>query len=165
MPSNMSLDPKIITESFETVKPIAGDAADYFYNVLFTKYPEVKTLFANTEMAKQKNHLISSLVFIVENLERADVLSAFLEKMGARHVKYGVKPEHYPMVGETLLETFAHLFGDLWSSELKEQWTLAYGAISSLMLEGKLAETEVAIVTGASRGVSSVLGDRHADRE
>jgi hemoglobin-like flavoprotein len=39
-------------------------------------------------------------------------------------------------VGAALLDTFALHLGEAWTPEVKEAWVEAYGAISSLMLEG-----------------------------
>src|SRR5260370_17292815 len=35
-----------------------------------------------------------------------------LQSLGERHEGYGLKPEHYPMVGDALLKTFANFFPD-----------------------------------------------------
>jgi hemoglobin-like flavoprotein len=51
-------------------------------------------------------------------------------------VGYGAKPEHYGAVGAALLDTFGLHLGEAWTPEVKEAWVEAYGAISSLMLEG-----------------------------
>ena len=132
----MALDPKIIKESFENVKPIAMEVITYFYDFMFEKYPEAKPLFASVDMEKQKLALINSLVYVVTNLEDGDKLSSYLKGLGSRHVNYGVVEAHYAIVGDCLLSTFAHFFKDGWTPELKSQWTEAYGVIQGFMLEG-----------------------------
>jgi hemoglobin-like flavoprotein len=130
------LNPKMIKDSFELAKPIATQVVDKFYEFLFQDYPAAKPLFSKVEMEKQKKQLLTSLVFIVTNLENGPVLVDYLKKMGARHVAYGTDAAHYPLVGETLLKTFAFFFKEKWTPELKEQWSLAYGIIAKTMLEG-----------------------------
>ncbi|WP_036486067.1 globin family protein, partial [Myxosarcina sp. GI1] len=107
-----------------------------FYNNLFTAYPEAQPLFANTNMAKQKKMLVSSLVLVVENLRNPDVLTSSLKGLGARHVKYGALPAHYPLVGNALLTTFEQYLDDKWTPDVKQAWVDAYGAITEIMLDG-----------------------------
>lgn len=130
------MDPKVIKDSFENVKPIAQEAITYFYDYMFEKYPAAKELFKNVDMSSQKEQLINSLVYIVTNLEDGEKLTSYLKGLGSRHVNYGVQEPHYDIVGECLLATFAHFFGDKWTAELNSNWTEAYGAIKGLMLEG-----------------------------
>ena len=59
--------------------------------------------------------------------------------MGKRHAGYGVKREHYGAVGSALLATFAEQLGPGWTPEIETAWVEAYGAISSLMMEGAVA--------------------------
>ncbi|MEB3272862.1 MAG: globin family protein [Prochlorothrix sp.] len=132
----MSLQVEILEQSFEKVKPQAEEFVVRFYENLFTDYPAAKPLFEHTDMAKQRNMLLSSLVFVVENLKDAEALSKALKGLGARHVKYGALPEHYPLVGNSLIKTFSQSLGDDWTSEVQEAWVGAYGAITELMLEG-----------------------------
>ena len=101
-----------------------------------TDYPDAKPLFAHTSMPKQQQMLKGALVMVVENLRKPEVLSGSLKGLGARHVKYGALPEHYPLVGNSLLKTLGQYAGHAWTPELKEAWTGAYGAITELMLEG-----------------------------
>ena len=132
----MSLQVELLEQSFEEIKPHADAFVNSFYDNLFTAYPEAKPLFDTTNMAEQKKKLLASLVLVVENLRKPDALSNALRGLGARHVKYGALPEHYPLVGNALLTTFGQYLGDKWRPEVKQAWVDAYGAISEIMLDG-----------------------------
>ena len=142
----MSLQVELLEESFEAVKPQANEFANSFYHNLFATYPEAQPLFATTKMAEQKKKLLASLVLVVENLKNPDVLSGSLKGLGARHVKYGALPEHYPLVGNSLLMTFEQYLKEKWTPEVKQAWVDAYGAITEIMLDGAdYSQAEVAL--------------------
>lgn len=142
----MSLNVELLEQSFELVKPKADEFVGSFYNNLFTDYPAAKPLFEHSNMGKQQQMLKGALVMVVENLRKPDVLSKALKGLGARHVKYGALPEHYPLVGNSLLKTLEQYAGSAWTPELKEAWAGAYGAITELMLEGAdYSEEEVSL--------------------
>jgi hemoglobin-like flavoprotein len=75
-------------------------------------------------------------VLVINNLRQPDVLSNALKGLGTQHIQYGVLPQHYPMVGSSLLKAFAATLGNTWTPELQQAWIEAYGAVSQLMLEG-----------------------------
>jgi hemoglobin-like flavoprotein len=56
--------------------------------------------------------------------------------MGARHAGYGALPAHYDVVGAVLLSTFEQVLGSDFTPEVRQGWTEAYGAVSSLMQTG-----------------------------
>jgi hemoglobin-like flavoprotein len=132
----MSLQVECLEQSFEKVKPNADAFVTSFYDNLTTMYPDAAPLFSSTDMAAQKKKLLASLVLVVENLRNPDALTDALHGLGARHVKYGALPEHYPLVGNALLKTFADYLQDDWTAEVKQAWVDAYGAIAELMLAG-----------------------------
>ena len=132
----MSLKIEFLENSFEKIKPQANDFVASFYENLFIANPEVKPLFAHTDMKLQQKMLLSSLVMVVENLRQPDVLNKSLRGLGARHVKYGALPQHYPLIGGALLKTFQQYLGQQWTPEIKQAWIEAYGAISTIMLDG-----------------------------
>ncbi|MDJ0537047.1 MAG: globin family protein [Xenococcaceae cyanobacterium MO_207.B15] len=132
----MSLQVELLEQSFEAIKPSANDFVNSFYNNLFTANPEAKPLFATTNMTEQKKKLLGSLVLVVENLRKPEVLDDTLRGLGARHIKYGALPEHYPLVGNALLTTFEQYLKDKWTPDVKQAWIDAYGTISQMMLDG-----------------------------
>lgn len=127
---------KLLEDSFEKVKPQANEFIESFYANLFTDYPAAKPLFAHSNMKEQGGKLLKSLVFVVENLRQPGALTDALKGLGARHVKYGALPEHYPLVGNTLLKTFEQYLGNDWTPQTKDAWVEAYGLITNVMLEG-----------------------------
>ncbi|MGB3612740.1 MAG: globin family protein [Elainellaceae cyanobacterium] len=142
--SDSALDVELLEQSFEKAKPQANEFASSFYENLFTDYPAAKPLFAQTDVKEQSKKLLASLVFVVENLRNPGELTGALKGLGARHVKYGALPAHYPLVGNTLLKTFEQYLGDDWTPETKQAWTKAYGVITEVMLEGAdYSEAEV----------------------
>ncbi|MGP1375363.1 MAG: globin family protein [Almyronema sp.] len=139
-----TLQIELLEQSFEKVKPQANEFVTSFYNNLFTDYPAAKPLFAHTNMSEQGNKLLQSLVLVVENLRKPDKLSGALRGLGARHVKYGALPEHYPLVGNSLLKTFRQHLGSDWTPEVQQAWVEAYGAITEIMLDGaNYAQSEI----------------------
>jgi hemoglobin-like flavoprotein len=132
----MSLNVTLLEQSFAAVQDQGEDFAAAFYATLFADYPGAQPLFANTNIAEQGKKLFASLVLVVNNLRNPVALESALKGLGARHVQYGALPQHYPMVGSTLLKTFATSLGPAWTPETEQAWTEAYGAVTQLMLDG-----------------------------
>ncbi|KAM3099695.1 globin family protein [Phormidesmis sp. 146-12] len=132
----MALNVELLESSFAQIKANSSEVTKQFYTVLFTDYPEIQPLFANTNMEKQRKQLFQSLVFTVNNLGKPDVLSDTLKSLGTRHAWYGVLPQHYPMVGSSLLKAFEISLGTAWTSDVQQAWIEAYGVVAQLMLEG-----------------------------
>jgi hemoglobin-like flavoprotein/uncharacterized protein YjbI with pentapeptide repeats len=137
----MTLNVELLEESFERIKPNAHQFVASFYERLFTKYPEVKPLFAQTDMGKQEKKLLNSLVLVVENIRYPENLAPVLQALGARHIGYGAIPPYYNAVGEVLLETFAEYLQENWTDQVKQSWVDALQAVTDLMLQS--AQTTV----------------------
>src|SRR6266516_82463 len=86
-----------------------------FYVRLVTRVPETRAFFAATAMFEQRKNLQQSLALIVQHMQHPEVLGDMLRELGQRHVTYGIRPEHYPLVGAVLLETFADFLGKHWT--------------------------------------------------
>jgi hemoglobin-like flavoprotein len=129
----------LLRTSFEALRPQAPALVHRFYEILFERYPQVRPMFAHTDLAKQRQMLIQALAILVANLERPDILKNYLGAMGARHSGYGARDAHYDAVGECLLAAMAEIAGPLWTEELAREWAETYGAVASLMKQGAAA--------------------------
>ncbi|NES68303.1 MAG: hypothetical protein F6K24_25235, partial [Okeania sp. SIO2D1] len=127
---------EIIEKSFEKIKLDANEFAASFYENLFAEYPEVKPLFANTDIQKQQKKLLDALILIVENLRHPEILKEVVQALGTRHINYGVLQQHYPLVGKALLKTLKQYLGEYWTPEVKAAWIYAYRGMAKLMLQG-----------------------------
>jgi hemoglobin-like flavoprotein len=132
----MTLNIKLLERSFSIVKENATDFTETFYTNLFTDYPEVKPLFINSHMEEQGKKLFSSLVLTIDSLRKPEFLAETLKGLGTRHIKYGVLPQHYPMVGNSLLKSLESSLEHAWTNDVKQAWVEAYTAVTQLMLEG-----------------------------
>lgn len=132
----MTLQIEVLETSFQLVQNAHKEFPTAFYSNLLGDYPELKPLFAHTRMDEQGDHLFMSLKFVVDNLRNPNLLETTLKGLGTRHVKYGVQPEHYPLVGNSLLKTLANFAGEAWTPEVQQAWVEAYTTIATVMLEG-----------------------------
>jgi hemoglobin-like flavoprotein len=122
-----------VQDSFEQVKPIAGQAAALFYGRLFEIAPQVKPLFTG-DMDEQGRKLMATLALVVNGLDRLDTLLPAASALAKRHVDYGVKPEDYAVVGEALLWTLERGLGAGWTPETAQAWQDAYRLLSGFMI-------------------------------
>jgi hemoglobin-like flavoprotein len=137
----MSLDLEALETSFDLVAPRGDELMDEFYARLFAAAPAVRPLFP-PDLKQQKTMLLAALVLLRKSLRNLDAIVPTLHRLGACHVAYGARPEHYPVVGATLIASLAAIAGDDWKPEYESAWSGAFEIVAATMLEGA-AEAEL----------------------
>jgi hemoglobin-like flavoprotein len=124
---------KLVQQSFAKVAPISETAAGLFYDRLFEVAPSVKSMFP-ADMTEQRKKLMSMLAVVVNGLGNLESVLPAASALAIRHVSYGAKAEHYPVVGAALLWTLEKGLGDAWTPDVADAWTTAYGTLSGFMI-------------------------------
>jgi hemoglobin-like flavoprotein len=134
---------KLVQDSFAKVAPISEQAALLFYGRLFEVAPSVRAMFPD-DMSEQRKKLMATLAVVVGGLSNLEAVLPAASALAKRHVNYGAKPEHYPVVGGALLWTLEKGLGDAWTSEVADAWTAAYGTLSGYMIEEAYGRAQAA---------------------
>jgi nitric oxide dioxygenase len=123
----------LVQESFAKVAPISEQAATLFYDRLFEVAPAVKVMFP-ADMREQRKKLMATLAVVVNGLSNLESVLPAASALAKRHVSYGARPEHYPVVGGALLWTLEKGLGEAWTADVADAWTAAYGTLSGYMI-------------------------------
>jgi len=138
----IGLEADILRNSFDLIAPHAEEVMSRFYDELFTRFPQVQPMFANTTKAKQMKMLLASLKLVIANLDNPDKLVPALKEMGKRHKGYGAVPEHYTAVAETLMDVMKEFAGKAWTKQVHQAWSDALTLVAETMLGGYDDEAE-----------------------
>ena len=150
---------QMVQDSFTKVAPIADTAASIFYDRLFTIAPEVKPMFADADMAEQGKKLMTTIGIAVKGLTNLEKIVPTVQNLGVKHIDYGVKKEHFAIVGEALIFTLEKGLGDDWNEELKEAWATTYQILADTMIDAmEKATAEKAAGKGFVEKVKDFLG-------
>ena len=125
---------RLVQESFARLAPIADQAASMFYGRLFEIAPQVRAMFP-PDMAEQQRKLMATLTIVVGGLSNLESILPAASSLATRHVAYGARPEHYPVVGAALLWTLEQGLGKEWTEEVADAWTAAYAMLSDFMIK------------------------------
>lgn len=134
---------KLVQDSFAKVAPISEQAAVLFYDRLFEVAPSVRAMFPD-DMTEQRKKLMATLAVVVGGLTNLEAVLPAASALAKRHVTYGAKAEHYPVVGAALLWTLEKGLGDAWTPEVSEAWIAAYGTLSGYMIEQAYGRAQAA---------------------
>ena len=134
---------QLVQESFSKVAPIAEQAAVMFYDRLFEMAPQVKAMFP-TDMTEQRKKLMATLAVVVNGLSNLESILPAASALAVRHVSYGARAEHYPVVGAALLWTLEKGLGEAWTAEIAAAWTAAYGTLSGYMISQAYGQPQAA---------------------
>jgi nitric oxide dioxygenase len=129
----------LVQQSFSKVAPISEAAAVLFYDRLFEVAPSVRAMFPD-DMTEQRKKLMATLAVVVNGLTNLESILPAASALAQRHVAYGAKPEHYPVVGSSLLWTLEKGLGDAWTPDVSAAWTAAYGVLSGFMISQAYGE-------------------------
>jgi nitric oxide dioxygenase len=107
-----------------------------FYTRLFDAHPELKNVFnmAHQEQGQQQQALARAVYAYAENIEDPTSLAAVLKNIANKHASLGVRPEHYPIVGENLLAAIEDVLGEAATDDIIAAWAQAYGNLADLLM-------------------------------
>jgi nitric oxide dioxygenase len=124
---------ELIRASFRAVAADAPAAARAFYGHLFAVAPHTRRMFL-TDMGRQGAKLIATLGFVVAEMDAWVRVAPLAEELALRHLAYGVRPEHYPAVGEALQAMLRAVLGPDWTPEAAAAWARVYDALQAQMI-------------------------------
>ncbi len=123
-----------VQSTFALIAPIADNAATLFYSRLFELDPSLKPMFTG-DMAEQRKKLMQILTVAVNSLTKLETIVPAVQELGRRHVKYGVRPQHYNTVAEAILWMLGQTLGSKFTPEIKQSWTEVYTVLADTMKE------------------------------
>jgi len=138
----MSLSPKTI-EIVKATAPVVAEHAEAItsamYEIMFTNHPEIKELFKDAEPDQHKK-LAAAVGAYAANIDNLGVLDKAIQKMVSAHIRTKVQPEHYPIVGVSILEAIKKVLGDAATQEILDAWKEAYFFLADVLIAKEKAE-------------------------
>jgi hemoglobin-like flavoprotein len=129
---NLPLDRELVGRLQATFIPIRESGlrfGEIFYAKLFRSDPKSQT-----------EKLVAALDTIVRNLIDPDGNAAMLAALGKRHAGYGVKPEHYDLVIDLLIDSMREILGPLAQPQHLDEWRMALRLVSDHMIAAAATE-------------------------
>ncbi len=101
----------------------SGGFFDTFYDVFFAKSPEIAPKFADTDMTKQKQVVMASVLMMLRLRTGDPVARCTVEEFGETHSRrrHNIAPNLYPLWLDALCETVA-THDPQFTDELGAEW-------------------------------------------
>lgn len=107
-----------------------------FYRNMFEAHPELLNVFnhANQAQGRQQAALANTVYAAAVHIDNLENILPAVVQIAHKHVSLGIKPEHYPIVGEFLLKAIKEVLGDAATDEILGAWGEAYGVIADAFI-------------------------------
>lgn len=107
-----------------------------FYKNMFESHPELMNLFnmGNQANGTQQQSLAAAVFAYAANIDNTEALKPVIERIVHKHVSVGIRPEHYPIVGNHLIGAIKGVLGDAATTELIAAWQEAYGLLADALI-------------------------------
>ncbi|MFD2923027.1 NO-inducible flavohemoprotein [Halobacillus naozhouensis] len=132
------------TKTIEVVKSTAPvlqehsqEIGERFYELLFARVPELYNMFnqTNQKLGIQQGALAYGVYLAGANIDNLDEIQSMVERVTEKHRALGVRPDQYPIVGETLLQAVKDVLGEAATDEIIDAWEKAYQAIANIFID------------------------------
>ena len=111
---------------FKNIFEIAPQALDLF------SFKDEEDLYESAALKKHASGVMKAIEAAVNDFGG---IQTALKDLGARHVKRGILPEHYDVVGQAIIKTLEQGLGNGFSDYLRESWTKVYGMVKESMIK------------------------------
>lgn len=113
----------------------------HFYERMFSHNPEVREYFnpAHQHAGSQQRALAGAICAYARHIDNPGALSDAVELIAQKHVSLGIRPEHYPIVGENLLASIREVLGEAATDEVINAWAEAYQLLADIFIQREQA--------------------------
>jgi nitric oxide dioxygenase len=126
---------KIIRQTYVHIARREYSTGEMFYERLFAIAPELRGMFPN-DMTQMRLKFIQMVGSYVKALEIGENYNPVIEKLGKKHVNYGVKPEHYDLFRQAFLWAIRQTLDEYYSLEVEEAWAALYDMMALIAIGG-----------------------------
>ena len=126
---------KIVRQTYVHVARREYSAGEMFYERLFAIAPQLQGMFPN-DMTQMRLKFIQTVGSYVKALEIGENYNRVIEKLGQRHVGYGVKPEHFDLFRQAFLWAIRQTLDEHYSLEVEEAWSALYDTMALIAIGG-----------------------------
>jgi methyl-accepting chemotaxis protein len=145
-----------VLESWEAMKRINNYhevVGSKLFQRVFDKCPQAKVLFGfpididvySSELLNSKRFLAHA-AYMLDMIDTAlnmlgpdiELLTEIMQDLGIKHIRYGVKPEFFPIMGEALVCVLQDALGDEFTESIKESWIETYKELSGDMIRAQV---------------------------
>lgn len=145
-----------VIESWEQLKRTKNyeeTAGKILFQALFEKCPQAKPLFGfPIDIDPTSKELLASrrfkmhAIYMIQMLDTAlnmlgpdiELLTEIMQELGVKHIRYGVRPEMFPVMGEALLLTLEQTIGADFNDAVRDAWKETYAELSQDMVKAQL---------------------------
>ncbi|MGM7719830.1 NO-inducible flavohemoprotein [Metabacillus sp. Hm71] len=126
----------VIKSTVPVLEKHGKDITTRFYQLLFSNHPELLNIFnhANQRKGEQQTALANAVYAAAANIDNLGAIIPVVKQIGQKHRALGVLPEHYPIVGQTLLAAIKDVLGEAATDEIIGAWAEAYGVIADAFI-------------------------------
>lgn len=103
---------------------------------LFPKFNKEPNMYESPIFKAHVLGVVTTVDTAIGMLNDLPALVPVLQALGKAHIKYGVKPVHYDLVGTAFLTTLSKGLGDAYTPEVAEAYAVVYGLVAATMCEG-----------------------------
>lgn len=128
---------EIVQSTAPVLKQHSEQIGKKFYELLFAKAPDLYNLFNQTNQKRglQQEALGYAVYSAGEHITNLDAIMPVITRVTQKHRAIGVKPEQYPLVGETLLEAVKEVLGSAATDDIIGAWGKAYEYIADAFIQ------------------------------
>jgi len=127
----------LITATVPLLEAHGETLTRHFYQTLFQDFPQVLPLFnqSNQNGGTQQRALASAVLCYARHIESLDQLGPLVATIVNKHVSLQILPEHYPLVGASLLKAIREVLGaDVATGAVIDAWAAAYGQLADILI-------------------------------
>ncbi|MUG64848.1 NO-inducible flavohemoprotein [Paenibacillus campinasensis] len=145
---------EIIKSTVPVLEIHGTEITSVFYTRLFDNHPELLNIFnhANQRQGRQQTALANAVYAAAAHIDRLEEIVPVVKQIGEKHRALGILPEHYPIVGTTLLAAMKEVLGDAATPEILNAWADAYQVIADafISVEAEMYEKAARVPGGWS---------------
>lgn len=120
---------------FLSLIPVSDETAAEMYDRIFAAAPAARALF-HGPIEAQHEKLMNMFASMLDMLDDPHGFYDACVALGARHVGYGTMPDHYPVVGQALIEAIRVTSPEPLSPEDESLWIRLYTVAADYMMDG-----------------------------
>jgi nitric oxide dioxygenase len=126
----------VIKSTVPVLEQYGEKITSHFYESMFSAHPELLNIFnhANQKQGKQQKALAGTVYAAAKYIDQLETIIPVVKQIAHKHRSLGIKPEHYPIVGEHLILAIKEVLGEAATDEIINAWTEAYGVIADAFI-------------------------------